>query len=177
MFSTALQLGQFARMGIGAASAGSHILPRGLIGANRLIRQTRSVFHEVHVFNWLRKKTHTPTPEERTVVEVNDEWIRARGPDGREDSIQWADLRRVRIVTRDCGPFLEDVYFHLEGQDNAFFIPQSAQCTTDLAGRFARLPGFDIDAFVRAMSCSSNACFDCWRRVDKGPGDGNATGR
>jgi hypothetical protein len=81
------------------------------------------------------------------------------------DSVAWSDLRLVAVETNDGGPFVEDVYFYLEGSAYGFYIPQAAEGVHELVGRLAVLPSFDGDAFGAAMCCTDNARFICWTRA------------
>jgi hypothetical protein len=70
----------------------------------------------------------------------------------------------VVLATSD-GPFAEDVFFVLSGQDGTgCVIPQGAPESTQLLERLQRLPGFDNEALIRAMSSTQDATFPCWRR-------------
>ena len=39
------------------------------------------------------------------------------GPQGQVHTVRWADLQLVGVDTNAFGPFVEDVYFYLEGKD------------------------------------------------------------
>jgi hypothetical protein len=97
-----------------------------------------------------------------TVV-ADDSGIHCVRADGTVDAVSWSDLRLVGVETNDAGPFIEDVYFYLEGPVFAFYIPQRAEGTDELTRRFAALPGFDNRAFAAAMCSTGNEKFVCWR--------------
>jgi hypothetical protein len=61
------------------------------------------------------------------------------------------------------------VFFVLAGRGGSgCIIPQSAPESTPLLERLQRLPGFDNEAFIRAMSSTEDATFVCWRRPQTG---------
>jgi hypothetical protein len=89
--------------------------------------------------------------------------------DGSIEAVRWADLIEVRIITTADGPLAEDVFWVLVG-------PGQAGCV--VAGEFAgpllpylqKLPNFDNDAVIRAMSSTDQAEFLCWRKGGSTPG-------
>jgi hypothetical protein len=68
------------------------------------------------------------------------------------------------VETNDAGPFVEDVFFYLEGPEFGFYVPQAAEGTDELVRRLIRLPGFDSDTFGAAMCSTTNDRFTCWKR-------------
>ena len=69
------------------------------------------------------------------------------------------------MLTTADGPFAEDMFFVLAGRDGSgCVVPQSASESGQLLERLQRLPGFDNEAFIRAMGSSEDARFVCWRR-------------
>jgi hypothetical protein len=59
----------------------------------------------------------------------------------------------------------EDVYFDLLGRDNTrCVVPQCSPATDQLFERPLHLPGFDSDAFGKAMTSTENPTFLCWRQ-------------
>jgi hypothetical protein len=97
-------------------------------------------------------------------VIADDIGVRCTQPDGRVDSVTWAGLQLAGVETNDAGPFVEDVYFYLEGPDYGFYIPHGAEGTDELVRHLLGLPGFDAGTFSAAMTSTANARFVCWRR-------------
>jgi hypothetical protein len=83
---------------------------------------------------------------------------------GSFESMRWADLREVVIVTTSEGPFLEDVFFVLRDGTSELVVPQGARGSDALLSRLGQLSGFDDDKVIEAMSCTSDRTFVCWRR-------------
>jgi hypothetical protein len=115
-------------------------------------------------FRWITALLYPRSPEQSTRVGAGDECIRCIRPDGRVDAVAWSDLQTVSVETNDAGPFVEDVYFHLEGSEYGFYVPQAAEGTDELVRRLTELPGFDSEAFLAAMRSTANERFICWRR-------------
>jgi hypothetical protein len=103
-------------------------------------------------------------------VRIDDQGVRRELPDGKVEYVAWDNLREVVVLTTGDGPFAEDVFFVLAGQDGTgCVVPHSAADSSQLLDWLQRLPGFDNAAFIRAMSSTADATFVCWRRS---PGTG-----
>lgn len=99
-------------------------------------------------------------------IHIDAHGVRRELPGGKVEQVTWEDLREVAVLTTSDGPFAEDVFFVLAGQDGSgCVIPHGATESTQLLERLQRLPGFDNEAFIRAMSSTQEATFVCWRRT------------
>lgn len=99
-------------------------------------------------------------------VAFDNEGVTRTTPDGRTEHVRWDELESVVIVTTDEGPMVEDVYWLLaaRGGKSGCAVPGSAEGMDALLDRLQRLPGFDNEAVIRAMACTENTTFVCWRR-------------
>jgi len=115
------------------------------------------------LFNLLFRRAKPKTPE---CVTFNEDVVTRARPDGVEETIRWADLHEVGILTLDEGPSQEDVFFLLVAADgrSGCCIPQSADGSEQLFERLQRLPGFDNEAVFKAMGSTSSGRFVCWKR-------------
>ena len=80
--------------------------------------------------------------------------------DGRTESIRWRDLREVQIVTTDQGPFVDDVFWLLIGEDGGCLVPSQAEGMSALLERLGELPDFDHRAVIEAMGSTDNNRFE-----------------
>jgi hypothetical protein len=103
-------------------------------------------------------------------VDVDADGVTCTPPDGWVDAVRWSALLLVGVETTDTGPFIEDIYFYLEGYGYGFHIPQGVEGVDELVRRLVGLPGFDSEAFAAAMSSTANARFICWRKGNAEPG-------
>ena len=83
---------------------------------------------------------------------------------GEQQSVRWDELEEVAIVTTDCGPFLDDVFWMLCGKNRGCVVPSESLGTNELIERLQKLPGFDNHAVIQAMGSTDNARFVCWTR-------------
>lgn len=88
-------------------------------------------------------------------------------PDGTVQNMAWNKLRAVIIETNDKGPWFEDVYFLLFSDEEKHYcsIPQCANGSQKLLEKLCQLPGFDNNAVIEAMGCTSNSSFLCWEQI------------
>jgi hypothetical protein len=104
-------------------------------------------------------------PEGRFVVRLSDAEIVCERPGGKVERVRWADLQKVEVVTTGDGPFAPDVFWVLHGTDGGCAVPQGATGDSQLLARLQALPGFDNNAFIEAMSSTSDRRFLCWQRT------------
>lgn len=103
-------------------------------------------------------------PESLFIVEVSDTGVSCSRPDQRVERVTWDDLQCVEVVNTDEGPFLPDVFWVLHGSDGGCVIPQGATGEKQLLERLQKLPDFDNEAVIKAMSVTTNKRSLCWRR-------------
>ena len=99
-------------------------------------------------------------------ITMDDEKVIYHRPDQTQDEVMWNDLTEVGILTTDEGPVLEDVYFMLVGSSRGkgCAIAQGAIGIEPLLAKLQSLPGFDNEALIKAMGCTSNNRFVCWKK-------------
>jgi len=88
-------------------------------------------------------------------------------PFGREPEdltgVRWDAVTEISLRTTGRGPFEEDVFFvfaYADGPSTAIGLGD----TDYLLPRLQQLPGFDNEAFVRAMGISEEGSSVLWRR-------------
>ncbi|SFP28472.1 hypothetical protein SAMN05421810_102130 [Amycolatopsis arida] len=97
------------------------------------------------------------------MVSVDDTGVRRRLADGSEESVTWAELTTVVIRVIPEGPWKEDVFFMLAGPDGSgTAVPSGDPAADALLERLQRLPGFDHDKFVEAMTTDADEAYVVW---------------
>ena len=115
---------------------------------------------------WARRRSSSALFErEVVVVDINDR-VTASFPNGDSQSITWSGLKKVEIWTNDSGPWGADVWWVLTDSEGYCSYPQGATGEQELIPKLQELPGFDGEAFIRAMGSTSVAKFECWVRRD-----------
>jgi hypothetical protein len=106
-------------------------------------------------------------PEASVSVTFDDEGVRCTKPNSKEEHISWAKLDAVLIETNDQGPILPDVFWLLITKDmsSGCVIPQGApgeDCLLEVLQK--RLPGFNSEMVIKAMTSTDNQRFLVWER-------------
>jgi len=78
--------------------------------------------------------------------------------------VAWDDITRVRIMTTDRGPELEDVFFIVDGRSGqGCVIPHDLAVRGGLLEALqSRLEGLDNTAVIEAMGSIENRVFTIW---------------
>jgi hypothetical protein len=105
-------------------------------------------------------------PESLYVVRLSESGVSCTNPEGATESVTWADLRQVEIVTTDQGPFFPDVFLVLHGSKADCVVPQGATGDRELFERLQQLPSFRNEVVIEAMSSTDNRRFLCWEQTD-----------
>ena len=109
------------------------------------------------------------SPEAEYQVEVTDEIVRVVDPDGSVEEVTWAELSGFDIETNELGPYAPEVFWVLHGDGRGCIIPMGATGDKALLERLYELPGFDEENYSEAMSSTSQASFQVWRKpVEQG---------
>lgn len=109
----------------------------------------------------LRPPALTYWCEAVTIDDTGLTGVAMRGPDLR---LEFSDLDRVAIRTTDEGPGDYDVFWLLVAGEQQCLVPQGAPGETDLFERLLKLPQFNSEAMIAAMTSTENAEFECWAR-------------
>jgi len=105
---------------------------------------------------------------EQVRVDFDEDMISVIHEDGTRESVKWSELSAVVIKTTDQGPLVEDVFFILIGKDHqsGCVVPQGAIGEKELFSALQdRLPGFDNEKVIEAMSSTDNHSFLIWSKV------------
>lgn len=96
-------------------------------------------------------------------VQFDNDVLTATSGRGARLQLEFSNIKRVAIRTTDEGPGAEDVFWVLTTDDYVCLIPHGADGESELFDRLLKLPGFNNQAMIVAMTCTENAEFECWR--------------
>lgn len=98
-------------------------------------------------------------------VHFDDEMITYFRENNEKTSLPWQDLSKLRILTTPDGPFLPDVFWIFESQEEiALKIPSEAEGMAELSDHLTSLSGFQSAPFTKAMGSTEYASFDVWEK-------------
>lgn len=116
-----------------------------------------------NIVDFLKTLTN-PKPRLQENIHMNDEEIVREISDGTTEKVRWDELRKVTIITTDQGPFFEDVFFVLETEKSGALIGHEWAVKIELLDRLTKLPEFNNEAVIKAMTCTDNNSFLCWEK-------------
>ncbi len=117
------------------------------------------------IMQWLRSRFNRTPRNLITEVRCENQVIELTWRDGTTNSVAVDDLYRVLIVTTDCGPYDDDVFFVIQTVDVGYIIPHGLAVDGELLECLQKLPDFDNEAVVRAMGSVENEEFLCWQKA------------
>jgi len=108
--------------------------------------------------------------QQHEFVQVDDDGVAVKGKKGIE-RVGWQEVNRVRILTTNEGPWVEDVYFLLEAEGgHGCAVPHQAAIRTKLLEELqSRLSGVQDEKVIEAMGCTDNASFTIWEKSVQTP--------
>jgi hypothetical protein len=96
-------------------------------------------------------------------VEVDSVGVRRFAGDGLVESVDWSHLVAVSARTTDDGPFADDHFWVLVGDDGRGCVVSSERASgVDLLGVLGRLPRFDFEQVIASSACVEEATFPLW---------------
>jgi len=127
--------------------------------ATKMIKFIRSLINKYY-----EQKEKSHFPEREFIVEFDDEKIICRHPDGSIEKLIWKEFTKFEVHTNSFGPFVEDVYFILHGNDTGCCIPQGGTNVSELLQKLYKLPGFKNETFAKAMCSTEDNIFIIWEK-------------
>jgi hypothetical protein len=97
-------------------------------------------------------------------VELTAAEIIVHRPPGRTESVRWDELSAVWIETNDLGPFVDDVFWILVGDQGGCVVPLGVPGEVDLLKTLQQLDDFDNEMVIKAMRSHENQRFLVWQR-------------
>lgn len=80
------------------------------------------------------------------------------------EACAWNELERIIVTTTDAGPLSCDVFYVLFGGGRGVVVPAECDGVKAFTDHLLALPGFDHEAFIKAMGSTDNANFLVWQR-------------
>ena len=117
------------------------------------------------LFERRAERIEPPATEPAYKVAFDERIITLTDPDGSTESITWADLANVDVITTGGGPFEIDLFwvFTDKGGRRGPVVPMGAGGEHELVKAMqVRLAGFDNMAVIEAMSSTGEAKFPIW---------------
>jgi hypothetical protein len=120
------------------------------------------------IFSFFGWAMRVPLPRDLSRAEITHERVVRLGRGSRlEESIRWADLQEVWVeANNNLGSFTGYTLFRLVGPDGELAVWSESPGASDLVERLTQLPGFDNEAYSKAMRSTEDGRFCVWRRKE-----------
>ncbi len=89
-------------------------------------------------------------------IEINATGLLLHRADGSQNLLLHHELQAVEILNA------EEVYFLLIGPNSSVVVPHRAVGADELLKHLQKLPGFDNEAVITAMTTEGK--FECWKK-------------
>ncbi len=114
--------------------------------------------------NNLFNKSKPKNPEDNYTVTITDQFIKVEHPQRETETVSWENIKEIKMINTDGGPWLPDVWLALIGEEDGCLIPQGAKGFDEVYDVVSKYDGFNFENFFEAMTCCDNAEFDLWRK-------------
>jgi hypothetical protein len=103
----------------------------------------------------------------QNAVSFDENGVRRHLSNGNYEYVAWKDLQEVVILTTDDGPFAEDFFIILHGEEGSgCVVPLEQAASTGLVERLQTLPGFDNNKLAEASSSIRRGQWVCWQATE-----------
>jgi hypothetical protein len=102
--------------------------------------------------------------EKKWNVDLRDGFLHVVSPGRKRAKIRLTDVIGIAIETNDSGPWGSDVIWHVSDGDFTLHFPMGATGEPEILDVFQRLPGFDNQEMIDAMSSTRNEIFVVYRK-------------
>ena len=105
-------------------------------------------------------------PEDDFVVTITDSFVKVEYPGWETSQIRWDDIREIKLINTDEGPWMPDIWLALIGDNGKCFVPHMAKGFDEIHDIIAKYEGFNSENVGRSMTCADNAEFLLWVKAD-----------
>jgi hypothetical protein len=124
-------------------------------------------------YNWIKglfinkEKSARLYPEHLFIVKYTETDIAITDFDKNNDSINWSEIEKIKIITNDSGPWGMDFWWILIGKNKVISIPQGATGESEIGTKFSQLNKFNHEELLKAVQSTKNAEYLCWEKRDE----------
>ena len=103
-------------------------------------------------------------PEDDFEVTITNEFVKIEHPKRKTEQVKWENIREIKLINTDSGPWLPDVWLALIGEKDGCLIPQGAKGYDEVYEIVTKYDGFNFENVILSMSCTDNAEFNLWNK-------------
>ena len=109
-------------------------------------------------------KPKPKNPEDNFIVTITDEFIRIEHPERKIEEILWNDIKEIKLINTNAGPFAPDVWLAMLGDNSGCLIPQGSKGFEPVYDIISKYENFNFENFISSMSCTENEEFLLWKK-------------
>ncbi|MDO8367920.1 MAG: hypothetical protein Q7T20_14055 [Saprospiraceae bacterium] len=103
-------------------------------------------------------------PGDKFITTVTDKYVRVEHPTRKPEEIQWKNIKEIRLVNTDKGPFAPDIWLILIGENDGCSIPHGNKGYEQVYDIVSKYDSFDFENVIKSMSSINNEQFLLWTR-------------
>lgn len=103
-------------------------------------------------------------PEEYYIVTITESSVRVEHPGRQPEEILWNNIKEIRLINTEDGPWLPDIWLALIGDTESCLIPHGSKGFDEVYEIVSKYKGFNFENFGKSMTSTSNEQFLLWRQ-------------
>lgn len=103
-------------------------------------------------------------PEDYYTVIVTEKFVRVEHPKIKTEQIAWSEIKVIKLINTDKGPWAPDIWLTLIGENSGCMIPQGAKGYDEVYEIVSKYENFDFEKVIESMTCTDNKDFILWRK-------------
>ena len=103
-------------------------------------------------------------PEDDFAITITDDFIKVEHPNRKTEKIFWKDLKEIKLINTDTGPFTIDIWLALIDENSSCLIPQGTKNYEKIYNIISKYDGFNFENVIASMSSTNNEQFLLWKK-------------
>jgi hypothetical protein len=103
-------------------------------------------------------------PEEDYTITITDKYVQVEHPEKETEEILWTDIKQIKMINTNDGPFVPDIWLALQGETSGCLIPEGAKGFETVYDIISEYENFDFKNYVESMTCTDNQEFLLWEK-------------
>lgn len=125
---------------------------------------TKEIYEQMGLLDRFFNNSKSINPEDQFKVTITESFVQLEHPARRTEMIHWVDIKQIKLINTDKGPWLPDLWLALLGDNNGCLIPQGAKGYDEVYDIVSKYRGFNFENVIKSIRCTDNAEFQLWTR-------------
>jgi hypothetical protein len=102
-------------------------------------------------------------PEEYYKVTITESFVKVEHPSQPIQEILWNNIKEIRLINTDEGPWLPDIWLALIGDGKMCLIPHGSKGFDEVYEIVSKYKNFNFENFGNSMTSTNNEQFILWK--------------